>query len=228
MATNGSPDLRQRAEALRRYYAIAGPLIANALQARVEWLKALDEVIDEFDKRGTNAGRVKAGLVGAHYNSLFERYVQAFARLQTPPGAEDFHQRWLAWLQRLVRANFCLGEGASRNDFQLLEEACATLEEARPLLAAVTRITATMAPDLMPTEEVPMRHARIAAPVRPPAGSPQPAPVAPAPSTTSAKPAAKSVPLLGGSGVKVAAKTVDTKKDAKQQKKPDAKGGGTR
>lgn len=222
MASSGLPDPEQRAAALKRYYIMAGALIGNALQARVEWLKALDDVIEEFEKRGINAGRVKAGLVGAQYNSLFERYLQAFVRLQPPSGAEDFHQRWLAWLQRLVRANFCLSEGSSRNDFRLLEEACSSLEEARPLLVTITRVTAVVAPDLLPTEKVPVRTATA----RPgPAPSPEPVgapavPPAAARTTVVAPPrgTAAATPAAPGSGhVKVAAKTVDPK----QQKRKD-------
>lgn len=236
MATRDSAEIQQRVEALRRYYALAGPLIANALRARVEWLNALDEVIDEFDKRGTNAGRVKAGLVGAQYTSLFERYMQAFVRLQAPASAEDFHQRWLAWLQRLMRANFCLSEGASRSDFQLLEEACSTLEEARPLLAAITRVTSAIAPDLIPAGQIRGRPSLRAAPsgqpapaAPPPAARPQPAPVPPPverpPRPAPAKPAGREVPILGSSRVKVASKTVDPKQDSKLQKRPERQPG---
>ncbi|MBI2320557.1 MAG: hypothetical protein HYU88_00265 [Chloroflexi bacterium] len=213
MAISGIPDPTQRANALKRYYATSGSLIGNALQARVEWLKSLDEVIEEFDKRGVNAGRVKAGLIGAQYNSLFERYLQAFVRLQPPPGADDFHQRWVSWLQRLTRANFCLSEGASRSDFRLLEEACTTLEEARPLLVTITRVTAIVAPDLLPAARVPGQPVGRAAP--PPA--PAPVPSGRAAPDAGRKPAPAATPTAPGTGhVKVAAKTVDPKQQKRK------------
>lgn len=204
MATEFQVDRRRRVEALQGYYLTAGTLISHAFQARVRWIKALDEVIDEFAKNGVSAGTVKASLVGAQYNSIFERYSEAMTNLKPPAGSEDYHQCWLSWLKRLTRTNFCLSEGAARRDFKLLEEACSELEEARPLLVTVTRVTHAVAPELLPTEAIPVRSGWRAAP--PP---PAPAPAAePAPEGKS-----------GLSGVRVAAKATEAKG---QKRKPGA------